>query len=199
MNDAPCLTLILGGVRSGKSLRAERLAAAAGSRVLYIATAEIRPGEGSMADRIRSHRARRPASWRTFECPRRVAASLAGTELLRRADAVLLDCITLLVSNHLDALPEPTADALDAVLAEEIDGLVALAAESGRPWYVVSSETGLGVVAPDFLTRLYTDALGSVNQRLAAAAGVVEVVVAGVPLAWKGDSGGRFHRGIICR
>ena len=78
MTDKPDLTLYLGGTRSGKSARAEAAALQAQGPVLYVATAEARADDASMLDRIRRHRARRPAHWRTLECPCRLAESIAA-------------------------------------------------------------------------------------------------------------------------
>jgi adenosylcobinamide kinase/adenosylcobinamide-phosphate guanylyltransferase len=98
MADAePTLTLILGGARSGKSSYAEALAAKAGRRVLYVATAEALDDE--MRARIAAHRARRPSDWATLEVARNVGAVLRASSDAADVDVILLDCLTLLVSN----------------------------------------------------------------------------------------------------
>jgi adenosylcobinamide kinase/adenosylcobinamide-phosphate guanylyltransferase len=179
------LTLILGGARSGKSTYAEQLAqaaAASGQAVLYVATAAALDEE--MAQRIHAHQARRPASWETLEATREVGAAIA-----RRAPQgfVLLDCLTLLASNVLLALPETAGqDAYQAALDAEVEALLAAFAAAPGEWVIVSNEVGLGLVPPYPLGRLYRDGLGRANQRLAQAAGRVLFMVAGLPMTVKG-------------
>src|SRR4051812_43108045 len=118
------LTLILGGARSGKSSHAERLAAQRGTRVAYIATAQAWDEE--MATRIASHQAQRPPHWRTIEAPAQVGAAIAVAEAAGDWEVVLLDCLTLLASNVILALPEPVEiSAAEAVLGAEVDALLA--------------------------------------------------------------------------
>ena len=182
------LTLILGGARSGKSAYAEKLAADQGGPVLYVATAQALDDE--MATRIAAHRAQRPAHWRTLEAPLSVGSALARTlaEIDPPPAAVLIDCVTLLASNAILALPEPVDQAqADAALAQEIDELLgAYGATTEGEWILVSNEVGLGVVPAYSLGRVYRDALGRANQRLAAAADRVIFMAAGLPLVMKG-------------
>ncbi len=174
------LTLILGGARSGKSSYAEKLAAELSPRVLYVATAEA--GDAEMVQRIQAHRLARPAGWQTLEAPTGVAAALKA----HRPEVILLDCLTLLVSNLILALEaEPPAEVEAAVLAE-VEALIAVRAELAAPMIIVSNEVGLGLVPPYPLGRVYRDALGRANARLAAAADRVLLMVAGLPLALKG-------------
>ena len=206
MNGKPDLTLYLGGTRSGKSARAEAKALESGGPVLYVATAEARPGDASMTERIRRHRARRPASWRTLECPLgladRIAAELAAFAVPPEAGSpqaaspeaapseagtlsgatptILLDCVTLWVSNILFSLPDPEEpQAFEAAVRAEVDALLDLIGRSGCRWGLVSGETGLGGIAPTLLGRNYHDGLGLANQRIAARARDVFLVVAG--------------------
>jgi adenosylcobinamide kinase/adenosylcobinamide-phosphate guanylyltransferase len=176
------LTLILGGARSGKSAYAQKLAAGRGASVLYVATAEA--GDGEMADRIAAHRAERPAHWKTLEAQRQVGDAIR----LNRGEAniILIDCLTLLASNVIIPLPEPvTAQAAESALNAEVDDLLAAYAGSQAEWIVVSNEVGLGLVPPYPLGRVYRDALGRANQRLAAEADEVLFMVAGLPLKLK--------------
>jgi adenosylcobinamide kinase/adenosylcobinamide-phosphate guanylyltransferase len=176
------LTLILGGARSGKSAFAQRQAARLGGRVLYVATAEA--GDDEMAARIAAHRTERPAAWMTLEAPHRVGAAIRQTT---PADVVVVDCLTLLANNVLVPLADsvPAAEAETALLVE-IDALLAAYHASDAEWFVVSNEVGLGLVPDNPLGRLYRDALGRANQRAAAAADNVILMVAGLPLAVKG-------------
>jgi adenosylcobinamide kinase/adenosylcobinamide-phosphate guanylyltransferase len=176
------LTLILGGARSGKSAFAQQQAARLGGRVLYVATAEA--GDDEMAARIAAHRAERPPAWTTLEAPRQV-----GTAIRRAAPAevVVVDCLTLLANNVLVPLADSvSASEAETVLLGEVDCLLAVHRASEAEWFVVSNEVGLGLVPDNPLGRLYRDALGRANQRLAAAADNVILMVAGLPLAVKG-------------
>jgi adenosylcobinamide kinase/adenosylcobinamide-phosphate guanylyltransferase len=179
------LVLVTGGARAGKSTFAEQLARdlAGESGVCYLATAE--PGDDEMRARIAAHRAARPTAWLTVEAPRNVAAALA-----RRVGpsspvkVVLLDCLTLLVSNVLLAQADgPEADAWPAVEAE----LTALLELAGPlTLIVVTNEVGLGVVPAHPVARAYRDLLGRANQKLAAAASLVYLMVSGIPVQIKG-------------
>jgi len=185
-------TFILGGARSGKSSYAERLAAEAGSAVLYVATAQAWDDE--MRERIARHRSDRPADWQTLEAPTGVAAAIGAALAHRPAGqplTVLLDCLTLLASNVIIALPESCseAEATVALMVEiaPLDQLIRQTVQGVEPvcWLVVSNEVGLGLVPPYKLGRLYRDALGRANQRLAAVADRVLFLVAGLPLVVK--------------
>lgn len=174
------LILLLGGVRSGKSMLAERMAKElGGDQVLFVATAQA--GDDEMHARIAAHQQARPTGWRTLEAPLQVA------EQLRHVDfplppVIVLDCITLLASNVLLTLPDDcsTAEAMNAVLAE-IGALLTFQQTTEATWIVVTNEVGMGVVPPYRLGRLYRDALGAANQKLAQAADEVLLLVAGLP------------------
>ncbi len=174
------LTLILGGARSGKSSFAEKIAHAAGKSVLFIATATA--GDPEMAERIRNHRASRPPHWQTLELPHDVGRNLTAPV----APVVIIDCITLLVSNILLSLPEDTPDkiVLDKIKIE-INDLIDSQVRLGGQWLLVSNEVGLGLVPPYPLGRIYRDALGFANQHLASTAQRVILMVAGIPMVIK--------------
>lgn len=174
------LIFLLGGARSGKSRYAETWAREQGGNVLFVATAQAFDDE--MRERIARHRQERPAGWTTVEAPRQTGAAIQAA--LAGHDTVLVDCITLLASNVLLALPEDVAqDAVNRAVLAEIDALLAVQAASAATWLVVSNEVGMGVVPPTRLGRFYRDALGYANQRLAQAADEVLLLVAG--LAWR--------------
>ena len=176
------LTLILGGARSGKSTHAQQLARErGGDDVLFVATAQALDDE--MGARIKAHRAGRPAAWRTLEVPRHVGEAILQAELCA---VVLVDCLTLLVSNAVVALPESAsvAEAEKAALAE-VEELIAAYRRKTASWIVISNEVGLGLVPPYPVGRAYRDALGRANQRLAAEADEVLFMVAGLPLRIK--------------
>jgi adenosyl cobinamide kinase/adenosyl cobinamide phosphate guanylyltransferase len=192
---APHLTLLIGGVRSGKSARAVDLAreTPAGGRVLFVATAQA--FDDDMARRIAAHRAERPSTWDTLESPLDLPAELARALAAAEAASapyatVAIDCLTLWVSNVLLALDE--ADDAERTIAGHVARLLAVrdgdgrASRSPRPrWIVVTNEVGLGVVPPTPLGRRYRDALGRANRMVAAAADEVTLMVAGLELPLK--------------
>jgi adenosylcobinamide kinase/adenosylcobinamide-phosphate guanylyltransferase len=168
----PQLTLVLGGARSGKSRYAENLTTALPPAWIYLATAE--PHDAEMAERIAAHRTRRGAGWRTIEEPHDIASVLAADE-----GTTLIDCLTLWLSNRTLA---------GADIDSEIVNLeVALAARL-RPVVLVSNEVGSGIVPDNALARRFRDLQGRLNQRLAARADRVVLVVAGLPLIVKGQA-----------
>jgi adenosylcobinamide kinase/adenosylcobinamide-phosphate guanylyltransferase len=184
------LTLLLGGVRAGKSARALDLAHLhAGTRnVLFVATAQAFDDE--MRVRIAKHRAERPVHWATLESP----VDLTGSIRSRLDDdpsygVVLIDCLTLWVSNILLSLDDDV-DA-EAIVADRTAALLrmialdATAAGDRRSWIVVSNEVGLGVVPPTPLGRRYRDALGRANQLVAGMADTVSLLVAGLTMNLK--------------
>lgn len=174
-------TLILGGARSGKSTYAQRLAQESGRPVVFVATAVAFDQE--MADRIAVHRAERPAGWLTVEAPTGVGKAVLAAY---PTGIVLLDCLTLLANNVILNLPDPLdALAVQAALDVEVDGLLEAHAQGQADWLVVSNEVGLGLVPEYPLGRVYRDALGRANQRLASYASRVVFMVAGLPMVVK--------------
>ncbi len=182
---APRLILILGGARSGKSAFAEQLAASSGQSIAFIATATA--GDDEMRARIARHRASRPAHWHTVEEPFDLAGAVQKAAAL--ADILLLDCITLWLSNWLarhgetsDTDMAASSPLLDAAAMQEIQNLLATLAslDPRKTLIVITNEVGLGIVPAYPLGRLYRDTLGLVNQRLAEAAGRVYLLIAGI-------------------
>ena len=174
----PFRALVLGGVRSGKSQVAERLARDSGLPVTYLATAT--PSDGEMATRIAAHRARRPAHWGLVEEPIHLAAALRAHAAPGRC--LLVDCLTLWLTNLL--LAEDGA-ALDRERAALLGLLPTL---PGR-LILVSNETGLGGIAMGDLGRRFGDAAGQLHQDLAPLCDQVILTVAGLPLHLKGAPG----------
>ncbi|MDX2163456.1 MAG: bifunctional adenosylcobinamide kinase/adenosylcobinamide-phosphate guanylyltransferase [bacterium] len=177
------LIFLLGGARSGKSTAAETWAREHGGRVLFVATAQAFDDE--MRERIALHRAARPPDWTTLEVPLHVGQAVS--EHAGAYDVVLIDCLTLLASNALLALPEDCTqtDADSAILAET-DALLAAYRQSSAAWLIVSNEVGMGIVPPYRLGRLYRDSLGRANQRIAQHADQVMLLVAGLTWTLKG-------------
>ncbi|PKN88291.1 MAG: bifunctional adenosylcobinamide kinase/adenosylcobinamide-phosphate guanylyltransferase [Deltaproteobacteria bacterium HGW-Deltaproteobacteria-1] len=174
------LTLFLGGARSGKSSFAEKIARDSGKSVLYIATAAA--GDDEMAERIRNHQASRPAQWQTLECPLNIGRRLDAP----RAEVVIVDCITLLVSNILLSFREETpAETIMHKVSIEMEEIIDAQSRISGQWLVVSNEVGLGLVPPYPQGRIYRDVLGRANQILAKAASRVILMVAGIPMVVK--------------
>ena len=167
--------LILGGARSGKSRFAVARAQEIGGSAAVVATA--RALDGDMTARIARHRAERPAGWTTLEEPRDIVA--AARRAAGAHDVVILDCVTVWVANLMERGDDDTA-----ILAAA-DDLAKLMRERLASLLVVSNEVGAGVHAPTALGRRFGDLLGFVNQRLAAAADQVTLMVAGLPLGVK--------------
>jgi adenosylcobinamide kinase/adenosylcobinamide-phosphate guanylyltransferase len=182
MSTRSSITLILGGARSGKSSYAQRLAEETGKPVTFLATAQALDEE--MSRRIQKHRAERPAGWQTLELPCDIASHAPQIE----SEVVLLDCITLLVSNLLmqyvqDDLVDETP--FMQAVRKEIDELIAAIRRREQRWLIISNEVGLGLVPPYPMGRVYRDALGWANQRLAREAESVIFLVAGLPMTVK--------------
>ncbi len=176
------LILITGGVRSGKSRFAEQLAhAIGGDHVAYVATAEA--GDAEMARKIARHRADRPGGWPTFEDPLDAARAIGSAAQFNPTPLVILvDCLTMLVSNLLLCGDEGSS-------ADRVARQVAAIRESCRQTtatvLVVTNEVGWGVVPPSTLGRRYRDLLGHANQALAADAAHIYMMVAGLAVDWK--------------
>ena len=192
------LIFVLGGARSGKSAFAERLAALQhaqeGGRVLYVATAEAL--DADMERRIANHRRQRPQEWDTLEEPVGLPDVLPSA--LEGYDTCLLDCLTLWVSNlllrvegnplgrpHPNPPPEGEGTNVEAEILSAAHRLVEVYEQSSATWIVVSNEVGLSVVPPTRLGAVYRDALGRVNQAVAARADKVYFMVAGLALEMK--------------
>ena len=165
------VTLVLGGARSGKSRYAEGLFSAWPPPWSYLATAEA--GDDEMTTRIEAHRARRDTRWQTIDAPRDIAAALARCD----GTPALIDCLTLWLSNLLLA---------NADIEREIGRLENVLAAAAGPVVLVANEVGSGIV-PDYpLGRRFRDLQGMANQRMAALADCVVLMVAGLPLAVRG-------------
>jgi histidinol-phosphate aminotransferase len=170
--------LVLGGSRSGKSGHAEYLLAGAAS-VTYVATAQGDPGDAEWAARIERHRARRPAGWSTAE-------TTDPAKLIHRADAgaLLIDSITTWLAQVMDdcgCWSEVTPEDADLRLGDALAPLIDAWAAAVVTVVAVSDEVGSGIVPATASGRRFRDALGELNQRLAASADEVWLVTAGIP------------------
>lgn len=193
------LTLVIGGVRSGKSRLAEHLAAAS-PPVTYVATAYA--GDAEMARRIALHQQRRPAEWKTVEEPWQVARAIqavwhafaARTDVAElkkpslgresMAPCILLECLPLWLTNLLVGLPGHPAKAEEEILGE-VNALIEASQTAPGRLIVVSNEVGCGVMPANELARRFGDLLGEANQRLAASATEVHACVAGISMRLK--------------
>ncbi len=169
----PRLTLVLGGVSSGKTKFAERLIEKGKGQPVYIATAE--PIDDEMRRKIERHQKSRGSSWRTIDAPFDVASALAECS---PGDTALIDGTAVWLSNHVHANK-------DAAVA--CDELLKALEHADFPIVVVSDEIGLGGIADNSLTRLFVQLHGELNQQLAARAEFAIVVHAGLPLVLKGE------------
>ncbi len=177
-NPLPPVTLVLGGVRSGKSLYAEGLVEAhveKGGKGIYLATAEA--GDAEMKARIEEHKKRRGKAWETFEEPLDIRGVLA--DHARPETPVLVDCLTLWLSNVMAA--DRDVDGEIRALAETLLGVPG-------PVVLVSNEVGTGIVPDNALARSYMDYAGRMNQAVAAQAGRVVMMTAGLAQTLKDET-----------
>jgi adenosylcobinamide kinase/adenosylcobinamide-phosphate guanylyltransferase len=172
----PEVVLVLGGTRSGKSDWARRYVEDRYSKPVFLATAEARDAE--MQERIARHRQERGPHWGLIEEPREITAALTELERRSQADVVLVDCLTMWLTNILltegESGVKRRAEELLAVLRDPPCSLV-----------LVANEVGMGIVPEYELGRRFRDLAGWLNQRVAAAADRVVFVAAGLPLFLK--------------
>lgn len=167
---------ITGGTRSGKSRFAQQRAEEHAGRLLYIAPSEVEDDE--MLQRVRMHQEARGERWQLFEEPLWLADHLA--EQAAGKGALLLDCVTLWISNLFFHFEEKSASVLG-----EVDRFLGLISQLEEPLYLVSNELGSGIVPENRMARHFRDLAGIVNQRIAATADEAWLVVAGLPLQLK--------------
>jgi len=185
--------LVIGGARSGKSHYAQELALQFPQPVLFVATAEA--GDEEMRQRIEEHQKARPTTWNTLEATTQLGRQIRVK--IGTAQTVIVDCITLLVSNicnrHSDATGESTdatGESTDARLIEqevmtEINNLIDCINQVDASFIIVTNEVGLGLVPANTISRLYRDLLGRANQTLAQRVDEVYLMVAGLPVRIK--------------
>lgn len=172
--------LITGGARSGKSRFAEELTRSFGTALCYIATAQALDGE--MDERIERHRLRRGNQWETIEEPLMIPQTLARIDGIY--SAILLDCVTLWLSNLLLSHDE-NDPAAEGLVLTNVQRLAATLRGMSTPVILVTNEVGQGIVPENPLARLYRDIAGQANQILAAACTTVYVTISGIPLKLK--------------
>jgi adenosylcobinamide kinase / adenosylcobinamide-phosphate guanylyltransferase len=172
------ITLVLGGVRSGKSRFAETLAGSISS-VAFVATAQ--PSDDEMHLKIQRHQAERPKQWRTIEEPLDLDQVLVEEGPKHRI--LVVDCLTLYAANLLDA-----ERGNPAAIEERLQRLYAALRSTPCSLALVSNEVGSGVVPPYPEGRRYRDLLGEINQKVASIADNVLLMIAGLPLVLKGTA-----------
>jgi adenosylcobinamide kinase/adenosylcobinamide-phosphate guanylyltransferase len=183
------LILVTGGARSGKSTYAEKLARDLDRPVLYLATAV--PFDDEMRERIAKHRARRPAHWGTWEGTRNLRTVFDGPA--QNYSVLLLDCVTILVSNWLleavgagaENWEAAAIEQLEQRISAEIQSFLEAARQHAATVIMVTNEVGAGIVPENKLARLFRDIAGRINQYLAAQADEVDLVVCGLPVKIK--------------
>lgn len=183
------LTFITGGARSGKSTFGEKLAADAGGKVTYIATAI--PFDDGMKDRIAHHQERRPAEWATIERYRDFEV-LADDPDFAAADVILLDCLTVLITNNMmdfdvdyDTVSMDEVAGIEAAVQKQVATALDICRDAGKETIVVANEVGLGLVPAYRMGNLFRDIAGRVNQMVAARADAVYFTVSGIPMKIK--------------
>jgi adenosylcobinamide kinase / adenosylcobinamide-phosphate guanylyltransferase len=178
--------LLLGGARSGKSRFAQDLAVKTAQKVLFVATAEA--GDEDMRLRIEKHKQNRPAGWRTLETGDHLGSRIEAE--IRDEQAVIIDCITLLVNNIFCRYDEKqfeniAVSVLEKQVISEMNELQTCFEKVEADFIIVSNEVGLGLVPDNRMGRLYRDILGRANQILAQCSSEVYLMVAGIPLRVK--------------
>jgi len=171
---------ILGGARSGKSLFAQQLAKKFGDKVLFVATGEALDEE--MQARVAEHKKARPKSWRTLEISTGIGKEIE--KQIGDAEVVIIDCLTLLVSNLLH--DEPAYPEAEKRVTTEIDELLACMDKLDASFIIVSNEVGMGLVPETRLGRIYRDLLGKANRLIAQHTNEIYFMVAGMPIEVKG-------------
>lgn len=178
------LTLVLGGVRSGKSTHALSLAEASGLPITFLASGAATDSE--MERRIANHKEGRPDGWSVVECGSEPGPGLRDADT--RSGLIVLDCATMLISRWLDE-HEMAGDLIEADVESDLktrlDELVGAIRAVKSPVIVVANEVGMGVVPPYPSGRLFRDLAGQANRRLAAEADEVVMMVAGLPIRLK--------------
>ena len=183
------IVLITGGARSGKSTYAEKLAKETKGRVLYIATSI--PFDDEMKDRVKKHKERRPSNWYTFEGYKNLKQVFYNEEM--QFDTILLDCITIMVTNHMfdkagdnfDDFSDEAVDTMESEILQEIADFLDEAEKSTKTIIIVTNEIGCGIVPEYKMSRIFRDIAGRVNQYIASRAQGVHLVVCGIPIKIK--------------
>jgi adenosyl cobinamide kinase/adenosyl cobinamide phosphate guanylyltransferase len=171
------VVLVLGGARSGKSRYARTLGETLGGRRLFVATAQALDDE--MTRRIENHKRERGVLWETREEPTEITTAIRDGQ--KGHDVILIDCLTLWLSNLLMAHGEDYEK-----IESDVQDLVGCLKDTRTPVILVSNEVGLSIVPDNRLGRVFRDLAGRLNQRIARVADRVVFMVAGIPMDIKG-------------
>jgi adenosylcobinamide kinase/adenosylcobinamide-phosphate guanylyltransferase len=183
------IILITGGARSGKSSFAEKLAADSSQKVAYIATAI--PFDEGMKDRIKKHKNSRPNYWMTYEIYKDIYKYI--DQISQNYDVILLDCVTILVTNlmfenheiHWDTIKREEIDKIEIHIKKQISLLIDEMKTSKIKSILVTNEVGMGIVPENKLSRVFRDIAGRINQFIAGSADEVYFTVSGIPMKIK--------------
>jgi adenosylcobinamide kinase/adenosylcobinamide-phosphate guanylyltransferase len=183
------IVLITGGARSGKSTYAEEVAKKANSGVLYIATSI--PFDDEMKDRVKKHKERRPDTWHTFEGYKNLKQVFYNNEM--EFDTILLDCVTIMVTNlmfdragdNFDELDNEDIDSMENEILYEVSDFLKEVEKNSKTVILVTNEIGCGIVPEYKMSRVFRDIAGRVNQYIATRADEVHMVVCGIPIKIK--------------
>jgi len=183
------IVLITGGARSGKSSYAEKLAKETKGDVLYIATSI--PFDDEMKDRVKKHKERRPTNWFTYEGYKNLKQVFYNKKM--HFDTILLDCITIMVTNlmlaqagdNFDDLNNKAIDKMEDEILREVESFLDEAEKSLKTIILVTNEIGCGIVPEYKISRVFRDIAGRVNQYIAGRAQEVHMVVCGIPIKIK--------------
>ncbi len=185
------LVLVTGGARSGKSTFAEAEVRKLNQKTAYIATGIA--FDEAMKSRIEKHVAQRPSTWTTYEKPTQVHEII--NEVSHEHDVVLLDCITVLITNTLfqdqidfDGIDEKTVDLTEERIHNDIKMMIEMFRQTDMTVYLVTNEVGSGIVPENRLARIFRDFAGRTNQYIASIADEVYCVISGIPMKIKGQS-----------
>ncbi|SHJ84461.1 bifunctional adenosylcobinamide kinase/adenosylcobinamide-phosphate guanylyltransferase [Paramaledivibacter caminithermalis] len=188
-NENSKIILITGGARSGKSSFAEKLAADLSNKIAYIATAI--PFDEGMKDRIKKHRESRPRSWTTFEIYKDIYKHIE--KISQEHDTILLDCVTILVTNLMfdnheidwDVITRKKIDEIEKEIKEQVELLIKIVRDIKLNCILVTNELGMGIVPENRLSRIFRDIAGRINQFIASKADEVYFTVSGIPVKIK--------------
>jgi len=183
------LILVSGGARSGKSNYAENLAKAVGQDVIYIATSI--PFDDEMKVRVKNHKARRPSTWETFEGY--IDLKRVFREKKVPFEAILLDCITIMITNlmfefggfNVENLDNEAINEVEKKIMHEITEFLDEADLNTETLILVTNEVGFGIVPDNKLSRIFRDISGRANQFIASRADEVYLMICGLPMKIK--------------
>jgi len=180
--------LVTGGARSGKSSFAEKLIGERYESISYIATAM--PYDDGMKDRISKHKDSRPSNWRTYEIYEEISGEI--DEISKSSDAILLDCITVMITNLIlkndvdwEKISMAEVNEIEKKLNEEVENLINEILNVTVDAVIVTNEIGSGIVPENRLARIFRDMAGRVNQKIAKASSEVYLTVSGIPIKIK--------------